>query len=209
MLGFIKKDLLTVKSNLKFLLIVFVIFIVMYFYNQANLSFLPPYLSIIIMFSSFSYDQYNKWDAYAITLPQGRRNVVRSKYLTTIILVVLTCLIVSLVVVIGSLIKGMPINPEEILGLTVGDSLGVFLVLSIMYPIIFKFGIEKARLIILVGVFSLGILGSLAAKFKIISKIGYLLNHLDNSLLLISLLIILFLALSYLLSQKIYSKKEF
>ena len=81
MLGFIKKDLLMIKSNIKILAILLLIYIVMAFQGQLYLSFLLPFMGVMIMVSTFSYDTFNKWDAYAVTLPNGRKNSVRGKYI--------------------------------------------------------------------------------------------------------------------------------
>ena len=36
------------------------------------------------MIATFSYDDVNNFNAYAITFPNGRRNVVLEKYLITV-----------------------------------------------------------------------------------------------------------------------------
>ncbi len=93
MYGLIKKDLLMIKQNLKILMLVFIIFLGMTIMNESNMTFLLPFMAVMISISTFSYDQFNKWDAYAITLPNGRKNVVRAKYLSTLIFVILSFLI--------------------------------------------------------------------------------------------------------------------
>ena len=88
--------------------------------------------------------------------------------------------------------------------------MGISLVLSIMYPIIYKFGIENARIAILVLIFGTVFLGGFALKFIDLSNIPSLPKFLDNYLLLIlSFLSILILYISYKISLKIYCKKEF
>ena len=60
MLGFIKKDLFLIKSNLKFLLILLVIYGIMAYQGQMDLSFLLPFMSVVLMMTTFNYDTYNK-----------------------------------------------------------------------------------------------------------------------------------------------------
>ena len=79
MLGLIKKDLLMIKSNIKTLFIILVVYGVMAYQGQMDLSFILPFMSVMIMISTFSYDAYNKWDAYASCLPNGRQNSVRDR----------------------------------------------------------------------------------------------------------------------------------
>ncbi|MDE5540007.1 MAG: ABC-2 transporter permease, partial [Bacilli bacterium] len=90
MLGLIKKDLFMIKSNLKILVILFVVYGLMAYQGEMSLSFVLPFMSVMIMISTFSYDTYNKWDAYSITLPNGRKNSVRAKYLATLLLIIIT-----------------------------------------------------------------------------------------------------------------------
>ena len=146
MLGFIKKDLLVIRSNMKFLLVIFVLYILMALDGDMSLAFLPTFLSIFLMMGGFSYDNYNNWDSYAISLPEGRKNVVRAKYIATMII-----LIVSSLIVLGTSLGLHFIKPELIV---IKDTLlSIFIsvivaivLLSITYPVIFKIGIEKARI---------------------------------------------------------------
>ena len=118
MLGFIKKDLLMIKSNIKILVILLLIYVVMSFQGEMDLSFLLPFMSVMIMMSTFSYDYYNKWDAYAISLPNGRKNSVKAKYLATIILIIITTIIITILsftisnIVVSTLSKscGVPLS---------------------------------------------------------------------------------------------------
>ena len=96
MLGFIKKDLLLIKGNLKSLIFVILIYFLLMATGDFDISFIPPFLSTMIMLSTFSYDNYNNFDAYGITLPNGRRNIVLAKYLSTIILVIITTIVTYL-----------------------------------------------------------------------------------------------------------------
>ena len=90
MKGLIKKDLFIIKNNLKIILILFIVFFLTGLKNSTDMSYIPITLSVVLFLSTFSYDEFNKWDAYAITLPNGRVNIVKSKYVATIILVVIT-----------------------------------------------------------------------------------------------------------------------
>ena len=142
MLGFIKKDLLIVKRTLKTFLVIFIFYAILAYTGDLDLSFLLPFLSVLVMMSSFSYDAFNKWDSYALTLPKGRDNVVKAKYIVTLILILITSLLVILLYSIISFIKKEPIDINMILSNFVGNIIGTILVECVMYPIIFKWGIE-------------------------------------------------------------------
>ena len=114
MLSLIKKDLLLMKNNLKLIGIMLVIFLFMILQGSYDLSFLPAMISIMLFISTFSYNEYNKWDAYAITLPNGRKNIVKSKYIATLILVGIFIIITLVLnIIIGYINKNIAF--EEII----------------------------------------------------------------------------------------------
>ena len=66
MIGFIKKDLFMIKNSLKFIGIIFIIYLMMALTNTMDVTFLLPFLSVMLMISTFSYDDFNNWNAYAV-----------------------------------------------------------------------------------------------------------------------------------------------
>ncbi len=206
MLGFIKKDLLIVKRTLKTFLVIFIFYAILAYTGDLDLSFLLPFLSVLVMMSSFSYDAFNKWDSYALTLPKGRDNVVKAKYIVTLILILITSLLVILLYSIISFIKKEPIDINMILSNFVGNIIGTILVECVMYPIIFKWGIEKARIAIL-GIVAIFVVG-----------LGLLISKIDKTTLNILfdyifkfwyIFIAIIFIISLLISIKIYSQKEY
>ena len=104
MLGLIKKDLLMIKCNLKLIIIMFVVFIVTTLNNNMSIIFMPCFISVMVFISTFSYDEYNNWNSYLVTLPNGRQRVVISKYVTSLFLCLLSILItIILSIIIGNL----------------------------------------------------------------------------------------------------------
>lgn len=209
MKGFIIKDLLMMKGNIKIVGIIFLLFIFMAFSKEGDLSFLPAFLSIMLVFSTFSYDEYNKWNAYAITLPNGRKHLVQAKYIVTILLVVFFILFTSLLS-IGIRWYQNDLDIEEILSIMVGCGCGVLFIISIMYPFIFKFGIEKARVGIFAMVFGVSILLGVLLKqvqFSIPSDFIFFLDQ--YFFIVIPIVLLGMLVISYYVSYQIYQKKEF
>lgn len=88
MLGLIKKDFLIIKANLKSMVITFIVYLMLAFQGTFDVTFIIPIIGIMLFISTFSYDDFNNWNSYAVTLPDGRRNVVRAKYIASIILTV-------------------------------------------------------------------------------------------------------------------------
>lgn len=210
MFGLIKKDLLMIKSNIKFLVILLFVYAVMAFQNKMDISFMISFMSVILMMSTFSYDAYNKWDAYAITLPNGRKNSVRAKYLATIFLIVVMTLFVTILSFIISYVNTKSLDIENILSNAFGSVLGTIIVQSLMYPTIYKFGVEKARIGIFIIVFGVIIISGIISNFIDLESITRVLNIINNYLLIIvPIVILIILFISYKVSESIYKKKEF
>lgn len=210
MLGFIKKDLFLIKSNIKLLAILLVIYSMMAYQGKMDISFLLPFMSIVVMMTTFNYDAYNKWDTYAITLPNGRKNSVKSKYLTTLLILIVTTLVITLISFGIAYFRTKSVDYESILMTMFGCVFATSLLEAFMYPAIYKFGVEKARIgifIIIFG-FALGI-GYLAKYIDFSSKISSL-SFLENYLIIIlPITMALMLYVSYKISERIYMKKEF
>lgn len=210
MIGFIKKDLAMIKSNFKLLGILIIVYTVMGLLGQIDVSFILPFMIVMIMISTFSFDNYNKWDAYSISLPNGRKNSIKAKYIATIFMILVVSVITTILSFIISYANTKTINYEQILVSMLGTIFGTLLVLTFMYPIIYKFGIEKARIGIFIIVFGLVIIGSFIAQYLDLSFIAKLLSFLENYLVIILIIVtILMVYISYKISEKIFMKKEF
>ncbi len=210
MKGLILKDLLLVKSNIRTIIIVLFIFLITIFNDVSSITLLFPLFSIIMCLTTFSYDEYNKWDAYAITLTNNRKLVIKSKYVFTIMMLIITSLLAFIVNIIVGNINGN-LNIEEITSNVLEGLFGILVFISIMYPIIYKFGIEKARIFILVICFALTfVLGYLFRNIDINMSSNSIIKFLDTYLIvIIPILSIIVLFISYLISYKFYSKKDF
>ena len=130
--------------------------------------------------------------------------------MATILLVLILTIVTVLLSFIIAYCRYHILDYEEILSLTTGSIFGTLLVLSFMYPIIYKFGVEKARIVICSLVFGIVILGSLIIKYIDLTGIIKILNLMQNYWIIVILLFaILLVYASYRLSLKIYLKKEF
>ncbi len=204
MRGLIKKDLLILKNSLKTFLLVLIVYGCMICMGTLDIFFLPPFISVLLMISTFNYDNYNKWDFYALTLPDGRKNVVRAKYITTLLVVVVT-MIFALVIGLLFLKKA---DYLESLTTCLSTFLGISFFEGILYPLIFKYGVEKARIAIFGLIFGLIIIGGVIFKFvdfSFLNNLAFLENYI-NYLILIVIFVILFI--SYKISVIIFNRRE-
>lgn len=210
MLGLIKKDFLLIKANLKSMIIIFVIYIMLAFQGTLDVTFIIPLIGIILFLSTFSYDDFNNWNSYAVTLPNGRKNVVRAKYIASIILMIILAVVAFFIGIGISYIKTNSINLDEIISSLMGTMLSSVIIISLLYPIVFKFGATNGRIILFAVVFGIVGIGTLIAQFIDMTPIINIINKLDNYLLIaIPIIYIILLGISYLISSKIYQNKEF
>ena len=210
MLGLIKKDFLLIKANLKSMIIIFVIYIMLAFQGTLDATFIIPLIGIILFLSTFSYDDFNNWNSYAVTLPNGRKNVVRAKYIASTILMLILAVVAFSIGIGISYIKTNSINLDEIISSLMGTMLSIVIINSLLYPIVFKFGATNGRIILFAVVFGIAGIGTLIAQFIDMAPIINIINKLDNYLLIvIPIIYIILLGISYLISSKIYQNKEF
>lgn len=210
MLGLIKKDFLLIKSNLKIIIIVFVLYLILAIEGIMNVANIIAFLDILLISNTFSYDDFNHWNSYAITLPDGRRNVVKAKYVTSIILTFIL-FIAFLGISIGiTTFSSNKIETEETVSPLVESLFSIMLFLSLLHPLIFKFGSTKGKIIFAVLICGIVEIVSLANRFISMNTIVKITNKLEDcSLMSVSIFFIILLFISYLISNKIYQNKEF
>ena len=211
MKGLILKDLLNLKGNIKFILLFIIMFGFMSSLGDGNVN---NFIGVIIVLcttmivSTFSYDDLNKWDSYVLTMPINRNDIVLSKYLTMLIfsfIGVLVSLIVS--VTIGYFKNTLILNETLLINaliLSISVCFG-----SLILPLIYKFGTERARLLMilcfLVPKLALLVFKSILENISSPISIEIILNTLVYSLPFVAILLFV---ISYFISSKIYSKKE-
>jgi len=209
MYGLIKKDLLMIKQNLKILTLVFIIFLSMTMINESDMTFIMPFMAVMITISTFNYDNFNKWDAYAITLPNGRKNVVRAKYIAALIVVIL-CFIISMISLFIMNKCGLNIDYHSSIAELTGCLFAVFLIISIMFPIIFKLGVEKGRIaLFLLSFGTVGVAFFLSGTISINIPSNLIVFFTDYYKILVPAVSCILLYASYKISKRFYSQKEF
>ena len=212
MLGLIKKDLLLLKSNLVYFFVIALIYSLLIVEGTFGISFILvlPIIAVIMFLSTFSYDDFNKWDAYAVTLPVLRKNIIKSKYIATLIIILASSLfglLISLLIsVLPNQIFSLDIFIEEFLSAI----LGAIIFISIMFPLIYKIGIEQARISVFVVVVGLLIVFNFLGGFIDFSRVLDKLNSLNDVwFIVIPIISMLFILVSYIITSRIYLKKEF
>lgn len=215
MKGLIKKDLLLLKSQLKSYLVIVIVFAIVSFMSNDNTFItLLPILGVMLIISTLSFDNYYKWDAFALTLPLSRKDNVKSKYALAVLITLTFVILATIILIAFNTIKGLPINAFNILTLMCGSLLGASIATSISLPLMYKFGSENGRMIMIVAVFAIG--GGIVGIAELLNSyfdqafLNSALTFISTNILAIMILVMIVLLLfSYFLTLKIYMRKEF
>lgn len=210
MKGLILKDILCMKSQLKYFLICFGVYIII-FSVQGSVAAVGTFSILLVsIFTSVcaSFDESCKWNRYAITLPYPRCRIVEARYLGLFIFSVGMNFLCILIGVISALIRNVPI--DSIFSLNIIFCCIALLLIALMLPVLYRFGATKARFITMLFV----MLPAMGISFISVFDFSFLSLGIPaipaNVLLLISAAITIGIYfLSYKLSVKIYNKREF
>lgn len=207
MKSLIIKDFLNVKGQLKVYGLLLIFYSVFSFATKATdvIGAMFIMLSVLIVINTLSYDDKVKWDKYSLTMPISRSNIVLGKYTFGLILLTIAFLL-SLGI---STFTSLAINSTNSTNLVIANlamlAIGIIF-MSLILPILFKFGVEKGRmlmmLVLLIPVCIAMIFQMLGIEFPQNTDLDYLIY-------VIPVVVIVILVLSIVLSVKIYNKKEF
>lgn len=210
MKGLLMKDLLVLRGNarntLLFLLVYCIIFGIIS--QDANMvSGIAIIMLTTLSISTFSYDNLARWEGYALCLPVTRQQMVQAKYLLSLLFAAAGA-VLSLLLGLGISAFGDqgPLPMDEIVGTPVALLVASFIGISVLLPLIYKFGIEKSKVIFV------AIVGVPTLVGYLLSKLEVQLPPIENPQRLLWLLPVIILVLligSYCLSCRIFSKKEF
>lgn len=211
MTGLILKDFLVLRKTLRTYFLFLIFYFIMALLKLFSPTFITSFVQVILMIlpiSSFAYDDLAKWDRYAMTLPLGRRAVVRSKYYFVLLMILVAASFSLLSCVVLHLTSNQPLAENLSAGVT-SLSLGL-LAVDLTLPLNYKLGPERTRPYLYTIIFIPVILLVLSAKA------GWLdgLEQIPSSVLLpllglFPLIILLGLPVSYLISCRIVEQKEF
>ena len=216
MKGLIIKDLCVIKNQMRSLLLILVFFVFISIINKdATFTlFLVPFYMIMILITTFSYDEFNKWECYCNSLPLSRKEIVKAKYL----LFNATSLIVLVLGILASIIVPNFIENttfESIYASIIGVAFGICLVISLLIPFYYKFGSQKGRIMLFLTITILALIIGIITSLDIFNNVELMniINSLNNlSLVMFTLLLIIvtviIMTISYYISVRIYNNKE-
>lgn len=215
MKGILRKDLLLAWKNMKYLLLAFVIFTFGMVSQDSETRILMTgmYLCLIGVLTplyTFSYDRTAHWDVYARALPVERWKIVLAKYLLGLVFLAAGLLLGGAVIAVSGFL-GAAQETGRMVGSLAGMMAGGLLLLSLQLPFFYRFGPEKARLLIVVTIFLVAALFGASLSVENTSGLSLLFSLLNPtpmaSFLLIAAAFFLVVG-SFFLCVRIYCKRE-
>ncbi|PAC35263.1 ABC-2 transporter permease [Caldifermentibacillus hisashii] len=214
MFHLIKKDLLVQKKSV-LLSIVFILFFSLFFSKIGAPGLLIGVLGVtyLLALGSSAIDDKNNSDKMLISLPIKRNTIVLAKYLSVIVFAAFAILINLLIYLVVDILK-LPLQPIpfSLTGMA-GSIIVSVLYCSISFPVIFKYGFLKSRMINSLLFFLLIFGGSALISYMTENnpRFLFILSSLSNieAIFVILLPTIFIFVLSYLLSLSFYKNREF
>ena len=209
MKGLLIKDFLVLKKTGIIFIALTGLYLVINVFMDMDMGPMLTFLCGLLATSTFAYDEQAKWDACALSMPLTKRDMVLAKYVLALFLG-LFGVVLGAVMGIGRALALGAMDWQGFLVTSVIAMCGSILFNSLTLPMLYKFGAEKSRLI-MIGCYALPLVG-----------LSLILNAMENShdgavriqalvelaTWLLPLLTLAALALSYRLSLGIFRRKD-
>lgn len=211
MKGLLLKDFMISKRSLTSFGIILILLFVASLAMRSNLSllngglfsFISIYFTIFLSFNLFTYDETCHWNIFALSLPVSKRVLVRGRYVF-LSLVLITAVGISFLFYIAF---GSVFSLEILLQIAAAITVSLILI-SFLLPIIYHFGSQTARTLLMVVFFSFFLLAFVLQNLPITPP-----SLDDQTVILLCYAVfglsILCFFISYLVSCKIVEKKDF
>lgn len=203
MKGLLLKDTYMTVRLCRMFLLLDVVFLGVWMFGNGDLFFLtyPCLLTTMVPMTLISYDEREKWDVFAATLPYSQAQIVSCKYLIGLCLSVL----ILAVAAVGQIFRRTPGGTAEFLTMLPVLMSACLLAPAVLYPFVFRFGAEKGRVVYYV-VIAVVCGGSVVLQnMEVASLLGSLsVGSLPAGMLIAAAVY----AGSWLLSIRLYAKRE-
>lgn len=209
-----KLDVISIKPyfTLKNLLIFSGIAIFYVFITKSPNILLTMSMIFAMIFSSYPFlvGDNSGIDGIYRLFSIDSKDIVFARYILAFIFYVFSCILGLIYYLIFAKIKAYPIDMNILINFGV-NFLVFAIIISLQYPIYFKYGYTKAKTWVILPIFILGILGGaigfLVKDFKDLINFTYQHKYLISGILLI--LIAVIIIISIILSIKFYKKRDF
>lgn len=208
MVGLILKDLMTIQRQMKAQAFVLIFLLVMAIFMQQSAMLLAVIVFIVTIqaITALSYDEHSKWDKYANTLPISKADIVFSKYILSVMLMIIGLVMALPILFFINFFTNNDITSEFFLTFNLIVTSALCL-LAVLLPIYIKFGSIKGRIVLIALCFIPGFLTGMFNEY--IPDMTQTFLYLKQYVYLAPVGGLLLLCLSSLVSTAIYKRKEF
>lgn len=212
MKALILKEFFSIQQHLKMVLFITLIFMVASFiFGDANLllTFATVLCSVQIT-TSFTNDEMSKWNQFAGTLPIKKADIVKSKYVFSILLTsFFMVLVLPVMFLTNYFVSDEPMQTSIIFSILCIAISAIMIMHSILFPVYIKFGTQKGRIFLLLVVFIPVISANL-----LMDSLNELLSQFSMETLqfasyLSPFVSLIIFAISYFIAVNLYENKEF
>lgn len=208
MKGLLLKDFYMAKKYCRMVLCIIIVFLLVSFVQESSnvfFVFYPVVIASILPVSLQAYDEKCKWVTYGDAFPYSRKQLVSVKYLMSLFFTG----VIWMAALVAQIVRSLNIYAEVISNMFPMMFLVLSLSLlssSILLPVIFILGTERGRVAYMSTIAFICAGSSLFMKEDLSIRLPYSMDVL--SILFLAFGIVIF-GLSWLLSVRIYQKKEF
>lgn len=216
MKGLILKDIYSIRITQKTYVLLF-LFLCVFGYLMKSPGYVGTMCIVVfatVVLSLFNADQYYHWDTYAAALPLGKRIIVRARYMLIIVMTLGLAVFTAIMTGATAALLGMSVSEQVISSVSMCMIIPIFS--GIIIPVIYKLGVEKGRVIFmmlfLIPFLVLTLLKDLVRGTAVEKLLVNLQQNPNGQVIIAGILLavsILVLAVSYMISIRIYSNKEF
>lgn len=147
MKGLLLKDFYMIAGYCRPFMLVMVVFLAVSCFGNENFFFIsyPAVIAGLIPVTLISYDEREKWNIYALTLPCSRGMLVSEKYLMGLLCELAVLAASAVAQIIRTIVSGGSLSEDNFFLLPVLFFVGL-IGPALSLPFIFKFGAEKGRI---------------------------------------------------------------
>lgn len=211
MFHLIKKDFLIQKRNLVMSAIIALIMMIAWS-NMGSIGFMMStvVVSYLLIFGAVAIEDKNNSDVMLVSLPISKIKIVLAKYVSVYVFAAFAMLINLLINFLAEIVIkvfGLPFTVSTIHFQQVIEAFGILTIFAaISFPLIFRYGFIKARLVNLI-LFFLFVLG-ITSFLDTLDGLGMNITNTKMMIPLLGAMLILLLAGSIWLSLSFYRKRE-
>jgi len=207
MKGLLIKDLINLKKLGKSYLMLFVFYSVFAVLskNGSMLGAMVLLLCMMAPINSLSLDELSHWNEYALSLPVSRKTLVVSKYLLGILLGLAAMLLIGGGVALLGALGVMSGTGSTLLALVAISGVSI-VYMALILPVIFRLGVEKGRLLMMMILMIPTVAIILLPKLKAEALIHWIAG---GGWMIVLAAVILIFVLSLDLSISFVEKKEY